>query len=95
MKHKKEILTLDDVVKVLMDFDVRHQEKIFYSGMICNGLTIGGARDIQICDNTIFIERYEAVVHELLHAKYFRLGKNRTEREIEKMTAYNLRRIIK
>ncbi|MDD5012307.1 MAG: hypothetical protein PHQ66_01520 [Candidatus Nanoarchaeia archaeon] len=93
MKEKDlDLLTLKEVVDVFAEFDLRHTDfphnyKDDKKIPKYNGLTILEKKLIYL-DKDIpdIIDRRKAVIHEVLHSKYFLQGKKDTERQVEKET---------
>ncbi|MCK9595727.1 hypothetical protein M0R19_00895 [Candidatus Pacearchaeota archaeon] len=88
-KEISNFLTLKDVINSLVEYDIKHCP--FPQNDNSKGIDQGGMIDdekkiIYIEDEQTYKSKRTVLIHELLHAKYFRLGKEDNEEQIEKET---------
>jgi len=80
-------LTLEDVIEILSNFNVKHKFRIFNSkGTQLLGQVNAGARTIELSDDAIQAEKYLVIIHELYHAYDALHGVNSKERTTNKRT---------
>lgn len=92
MGENLELLTLKEVIEVFIEFDLKHSD--FPHNYSKNkkvpkwdGLVVFEKKLIYIDKEINDIkDKRKAIIHEILHSKYFIQGKKDTEEQIEKET---------
>lgn len=82
-----ELLTMRNVIDALMRYDVKHcpfpQNDVPGKGAD-SGIIDDEKKIIYLDEETTQEYMRKAIIHEFLHAKYFALGKEDTEEQIER-----------
>lgn len=91
MKRLTE-LTIEDVIQILLEFDVQHQELPAMQGRLY-GLIDYGKKKIYLDSTQDSTEMRDSILHEFYHAKARQQMMNNSENAVDKITKQHIKKL--
>lgn len=92
-KGKIDILTLEETLEVLANWNVRHKYQLRSNGALLEGIANPYNRTIEISDNSFHSSKLYTLIHELIHASDMNRGYDSKEKHTEQRTEANYLRL--